>query len=79
MLFTMDGGDSLKRVLSRGPAINPGDGSSAEALVGPTNEYTDPRMTGDSYYIAREKVDAWSHEALEKLAPMPQEESVSYF
>lgn len=73
MLFTMDGGDSLKRVLSRGPGTID---NSGQAAVGSINEKFDFRSVDNDYYLARGKVDAWAHEALEKLT---QDELVGIF
>ncbi|KAJ7620205.1 hypothetical protein FB45DRAFT_980923 [Roridomyces roridus] len=51
MLVTMDGNDSLKRVLRRGPDDD-GPGES--------NERYDDRDASDGYYLSREEVDAWA-------------------
>jgi hypothetical protein len=63
MLVTMDGNDSLKRILRRGAApVNGEDGD--EPTVGKSNERMDGRDVDDNYYIPREKVDLWAKEVL---------------
>ncbi|KAJ7609854.1 hypothetical protein FB45DRAFT_761689 [Roridomyces roridus] len=60
MLVTMDGNDSLKRVLRRGPDPDgPGD----------SNERYDDRDAGDGYYLPREKVDEWARKRLADVLP----------
>ncbi|KAJ7612125.1 hypothetical protein FB45DRAFT_1037051 [Roridomyces roridus] len=60
MLVTMDGNDSLKRVLRRGPdADGPGD----------SNERYDDRDASDGYYLPREKVDEWARKRLADVLP----------
>ncbi|KAJ7312736.1 hypothetical protein DFH08DRAFT_973256 [Mycena albidolilacea] len=60
MLMTMDGNNSLKRVLAK-------HGNS---------EHTDPRTAeaGGTYFLKREKVDRWSKEVLDALRGKDQEE-----
>lgn len=79
LLFTMDGGDSLKRVLGRGPPPPDDANTGDEPRVGLSNEYADMRTTGDDYFLARAKVDEWAHEALEKLAPLQSQVEVSLY
>ncbi|KAJ7615411.1 hypothetical protein FB45DRAFT_841871 [Roridomyces roridus] len=66
MLVTMDGNDSLKRVLRRGPE-NDGPGES--------NERYDDRDASDGYYLSREKVDEWARKRLVNV--LPTDENVS--
>jgi hypothetical protein len=66
MLVTMDGNDSLKRILRRGAApVNGEDGD--EPMVGKSNERMDGRVVDNDYYIPREKVDLWAKEVLAKI------------
>ncbi|KAJ7648125.1 hypothetical protein FB45DRAFT_734236 [Roridomyces roridus] len=60
MLVTMDGNDSLKRVLRRGP----GDDGPGE-----TNERWDDRDASDGYYLPREQVDEWARRRLANILP----------
>ncbi|KAL0572064.1 hypothetical protein V5O48_009903, partial [Marasmius crinis-equi] len=59
MLFTMDGGDSLKRVARREQGEHGRLGASKERLDG--------RDGGGSYILTREEVDAWSNGMMEDL------------
>ncbi|KAI0058310.1 hypothetical protein BV25DRAFT_1872035 [Artomyces pyxidatus] len=52
LLYTMDGGNSLKRVLRRVPS----DDETGETL-GPSSEMIDSRTVGGDYYLSREAVD----------------------
>ncbi|KAJ7619742.1 hypothetical protein FB45DRAFT_1033581 [Roridomyces roridus] len=60
MLVTMDGNDSLKRVLRRGP----GDDGPGE-----TNERWDDRDASDGYYLPRAQVDEWARRRLANILP----------
>ncbi|KAK7022491.1 hypothetical protein R3P38DRAFT_2532722 [Favolaschia claudopus] len=64
MLVTMDGNDSLKRVLTREK------GGKEKGR----SERPDPRAAegGGNYYITREKVDKWAKEVLAKLVKKPR-------
>lgn len=57
MLFTMDGGDSLKRLERRGDGIDE-QGGIAPGL-GPSIESIDSRVGGEDYFIPRTEVDEW--------------------
>jgi hypothetical protein len=65
MLCTMDGNDSLKRILRREPATLT-DGDEAPQ-VGASRESPDSRKVGGDYYLTRERVDRWAKAALEQL------------
>ena len=65
MLCTMDGNDSLKRIIRREPAPLT-DGDEAPQ-VGASRESPDSREVGGDYYLTREKVDRWAKAALEQL------------
>ncbi|KAJ7813916.1 hypothetical protein B0H13DRAFT_2382094 [Mycena leptocephala] len=67
MLTTMDGNDSLKRVLRRRPSDGEGDG---EPTLGRSKERVDNRDAGDGYYLSRERVDAWAKTRLADILPM---------
>ncbi|KAJ7512593.1 hypothetical protein B0H11DRAFT_1699088 [Mycena galericulata] len=57
MLTTMDGNDSLKRVLRRLRLDDEGDG---DPTLGKSRERVDNRDAGDGYYLSRERVDRWA-------------------
>jgi hypothetical protein len=59
LLFTMDGNDSLKRILRR--VLGEDD------VPGPSSERTDSRTINDDFYLTREYVDQWANEAFEDL------------
>jgi hypothetical protein len=67
MLTTMDGNDSLKRVLRRLPSDGKGDG---EPTLGRSKECVDNRDAGNGYYLSRERVDAWAKTRLAEILPM---------
>ncbi|KAJ7191133.1 hypothetical protein GGX14DRAFT_537905 [Mycena pura] len=66
MLTTMDGNDSLKRVLRRHPSDGEGDG---EPTLGRSKERVDNRDASDGYYLSRERVDAWVKTRLGEILP----------
>lgn len=62
MLFTMDGNDSLKRVLRREkPPEDEGDG---EVKLGESKERVDKRDGTGGYFLTREKVNTWAKHML---------------
>lgn len=63
MLVTMDGNDSLKRILRRGAAPVSGEDGD-EPVVGQSVERSDNREVGGDYYLPQETVDCWSKEVL---------------
>ncbi|KAJ7866594.1 hypothetical protein B0H14DRAFT_3084195 [Mycena olivaceomarginata] len=67
MLTTMDGNNSLKRVLRRLPSDGEGDG---EPTLGRSKERVDNHDAGDGYYLSRERVDAWAKTRLAEILPM---------
>ena len=75
MLVTMDGNDSLKRILRRKP--DTGLSTEAEA-VQPSNEREDSRTVGGDYYISRERVDRWSKEILARWLAIPGNKKVCH-
>lgn len=73
MLVTMDGNDSLKRILRRHPVATPVEGEAVPEgpQVGDSRELPDSRKVGGEYLLSREKVDKWAKTALEELLPDP--------
>ncbi|KAJ6592957.1 hypothetical protein B0H19DRAFT_890330, partial [Mycena capillaripes] len=66
-LTTMDGNDSLKRVLRRSPSDGDCDG---EPTLGKSKERADNRDAGDGYFLSRDRVDAWAKTRLAEVLPM---------
>jgi hypothetical protein len=64
-LYTMDGNDSLKRILRRGSPPPQVDGE--EPVVAPSSEHMDSREGGGDYFLSREKVDVWAKVVLEGM------------
>jgi hypothetical protein len=60
LLFTMDGNDSLKRILRR--VLGEDD-----EVPGVSSERIDCRTIDDDFYLTREFVDRWANEAFEDL------------
>lgn len=60
LLFTMDGNDSLKRILRR--VLGEDD-----EVPGASSERIDSRTIDDDFYLTREYVDQWANEAFEDL------------
>ncbi|KAF8150127.1 hypothetical protein B0H34DRAFT_757442 [Crassisporium funariophilum] len=83
MLYTVDGNDSLKRIIQRDPAPAPIDtdalGESAptasqaptasEPILGESSKGVDTRQVGKGIYLTREQVDQWCKEIMEGLVP----------
>ncbi|KAJ7160606.1 hypothetical protein C8R43DRAFT_881321, partial [Mycena crocata] len=69
MLTTMDGNDSLKRVLRREKTTMAED-ESGEPTVGRSKERVDNRDAGDGYMLSRQKVDKWAKSRLAEVLPM---------
>ncbi|KAK7018516.1 hypothetical protein R3P38DRAFT_3320220 [Favolaschia claudopus] len=63
ILKTMDGNNSLKRVLRRRKT----DGSEEEPTLGPSVEREDPRDGGEDYFLSRERVDRWAKTRLGEI------------
>jgi hypothetical protein len=53
MLYTIDGNDSLKRVLRREPSEDDGE------TVGPSSELPSNQKVNGDYYLSRGEVDKW--------------------
>lgn len=76
MLTTMDGNDSLKRVLRREKSTMAHD-ETGEPTLAKSSERLDSRDAGDGYYISREKVEMWARTRLAEMLPMQSGNSVS--
>ena len=79
MLVTMDGNDSLKRILRRESVETPMDEEAGPPKVGLSTERPDSRKVGGSYYLTREVVDRWAKERIAQevvnaLEEEPEEE-----
>ncbi|KAG6818274.1 hypothetical protein H0H93_006352 [Arthromyces matolae] len=64
MLVTMDGNDSLKRILRRKAGGVDEDG---EEEVGASKELKDDRDIGGDYYLSRERVDRWAKGRVQEM------------
>ncbi|KAJ7323994.1 hypothetical protein DFH08DRAFT_711539 [Mycena albidolilacea] len=64
-LSTMDGNDSLKRVLRRAKT----NGSKQEPTLGPSKEREDSRDGGEDYFLTREQVDKWAKGRVADILP----------
>ncbi|KAJ6463862.1 hypothetical protein DFH09DRAFT_1267388 [Mycena vulgaris] len=69
MLTTMDGNDSLKRVLRHEKPTMAQDEADDPTLA-KSREHVDNRDAGDGYFISREKVDKWAKPRLGEQLPM---------
>ena len=65
ILTTMDGNNSLKRVLRRSKT----DGSEDEPTLGPSREREDSREGGEDYFLTREQVDKWAKGRVADILP----------
>ncbi|KAF7366585.1 hypothetical protein MSAN_00916000 [Mycena sanguinolenta] len=65
ILTTMDGNNSLKRVLRRSKT----DGSEDEPTLGPSTEREDSRDGGEDYFLSREQVDRWAKDRVADILP----------
>ncbi|KAJ7134936.1 hypothetical protein C8R43DRAFT_894728 [Mycena crocata] len=75
MLTTMDGNNSLKRVLRREKSSMESC-ETGEPSLGPSKERVDNRDAGDGYYISRDRVDRWAKTRLATMLPMQAGNSV---
>jgi hypothetical protein len=72
-LVTMDGNDSLKRILRCERPQDLGDEAGAgddQPRVGESSELKDSRKVGGDYYLSQEQVDKWAKTALEEMLPV---------
>ena len=72
MLVTMDGNNSLKRVIRQDPP-NMEDGGDP-SLVGESIEQLDKRDAGSDYYIPCAQVDRWAKAPVQDLLPSGSKE-----
>lgn len=62
MLFTMDGNDSLKRVLRRDHLYDSAEAANGDVhLIRISNELPDERQVCGDYYIPRDRVARWTN------------------
>ncbi|KAJ7747601.1 hypothetical protein B0H14DRAFT_3097002 [Mycena olivaceomarginata] len=71
MLTTMDGNDSLKRVLRRDKSSVVED-ETGEPTLAKSSERVDNRDASDGYYISHKRVDRWARSRLGDKLPMDQ-------
>ncbi|KAJ7134942.1 hypothetical protein C8R43DRAFT_894543 [Mycena crocata] len=76
MLTTMDGNDSLKRVLRRTKTTME-ENELGEPILGSSKERVDNRDASDGYMLSREKVDRWARTRLAEVLPMQTSSEVS--
>ncbi|KAJ7309178.1 hypothetical protein DFH08DRAFT_823603 [Mycena albidolilacea] len=69
VLSTMDGNDSLKRVLRR-VKVTMAEDKMGEPVLGKSREQVDNRDAGDTYYIWRERVEKWVKDRVANRLPM---------
>lgn len=68
MLATMDGNNSLKRLLRCEVVLD----KNGERTTGESSERLDPREEGGDYFLSRSEVDEWDKEVL-KSRPVERE------
>ncbi|KAJ7779945.1 hypothetical protein B0H16DRAFT_1830520 [Mycena metata] len=68
MLWTMDGNESLRRVIRKEQASGEVDEETGEAVPGASKERKDKRDAGEGYFLDRSRVDEW---AKKKVAIFP--------
>jgi hypothetical protein len=78
MLTTMDGNDSLKRVLRRDRTSMTED-EAGEPVLGKSKERVDNRDASDGYMYPRERVERWAKTRLAEVLPMGSGNSVSRY
>lgn len=71
MLVTMDGNDSLKRILCRETSYSSTDGQPTYKSI----ERVDSRAVSGDYYLTRESVDKWVKGRIQQALPEADEES----
>ena len=69
LLYTIDGGNSLKRVHRRELVPVAMEGTGSPAILAPSSEAFDNREVGRGMYLSRAMVDTWSKEALAAAHP----------
>lgn len=75
MLYTVDGNDSLKRIIRREhvPDVATNDGAF-EPVVGVPAELTDTRIGGEEVYLTNHYVNKWSKESIAAISPTYDED-----
>lgn len=73
MLYTIDGNDSLKRIVRR---EIPTTSIVENPILGESCELTDTREAGKGLYLTHEQVDEWSKESLKSFNPAYDENDV---
>jgi hypothetical protein len=63
MLYTMDGNDSLKRVLRRTQV----DGDDGAPVLGPSSELPSTRIISNDRYLTREYIDKWAKGVVQEM------------
>ena len=66
MLYTIDGNDSLKRIVRREIPLSSIDNIP---ILGKSSERLDTQEAGKGIYLTREQVDEWSKETLKSYNP----------
>jgi hypothetical protein len=72
MLYTVDGNDSLKRILRREAPPEPTPATTEEGvqpLLGASSKVKDSRTAGRGIYLTREQVDEWPKDVLMEAVP----------
>lgn len=71
MLYTIDGNDSLKRILRREEPPEPAPVTTEGGVqpLGASSEVKDSRTAGRGIYLTREQVDEWAKEVLMEEVP----------
>lgn len=75
MLTTMDGNDSLKRVLRCDKSFVEED-ETGEPVLAKSREREDSRDASNGYYISRDRVDKWAKSRLGDRLPMQAADTV---
>lgn len=75
MLVTMDGNDSLKRILRREAAPDTVDEEIPQA--GASRERPDNRDVSGDYYLSRDRVDRWATAAVEQLMQVDNDDDLN--
>jgi hypothetical protein len=74
MLYTVDGNDSLKRIIRREQPPLLANEEITQPILGASSESTDTRGIGTGLYLTNEQVDKWSKETLAVISPAYKEE-----
>lgn len=70
MLYTVDGNDSLKRIIRREDTpLSADEEMPAHPILGASSESKDTREIGTGLYLTNEQVDQWSKETLAVISP----------